>query len=136
VNLICYKVGKKLKIVLYLWMTNDCGMVKVNVDPGICGKPTTVIIDKTAPLTVKITLSSKCEHIDNMSKEMDQIDAYHECFKVGDKSQILEISARHCQHFGCPVPMAIIKGIEVALGVSEPKDVSVKISEDESKQDQ
>jgi hypothetical protein len=110
-------------------------MVKVDVDPGICGLPTTIEVAQIAPMTVKIILQSKCEHIDNMSKELGEIDAYHECFKMGENSRILEISARHCQHFSCPVPMAIIKGIEVALGISKPKDVTVKISGEGFKQE-
>jgi hypothetical protein len=135
-NLICYKADIKENCLIILKGQNCCDMVKVDVDPGICGMTTTIVIDQSAPLTARVRLNSRCEHIDNMSRELDQVDAYQECFKTGDNSKILQISARHCQHFGCPVPIAIIKGIEVALGISMPKDVSIKISGEGNKQDQ
>ena len=103
-------------------------MVKVDVNPGICGHTTKITIIPKEEMKVDVILESECEHIDNMSSELKDIDAYTESLKRSEHSKVLEIARRHCSHSGCPVPMSICKGIEVAMGVAEPQDVNVKIT--------
>jgi hypothetical protein len=111
-------------------------MVKVEVDPGACGLPTVIRVVQNGPMSVQIELQSECQHIDNMAKELNEIDAYHECFKSNGNSKILEMCNKHCQHFSCPVPISIIKAVEVALGINPAKDVTITFSEEDPKQDQ
>lgn len=37
---------------------------------------------------------------------------------------------RNIKHAACPVPSAIIKGVEVACGLALPKDVEIKIAKE------
>lgn len=120
---------------LYVGLINDWIMVKVEVDPGACGLPTVIKVAQNGPMTVQIELQSECQHIDNMAKELNEIDAYHECFKSSDNSKILEVCAKHCQHFSCPVPISIIKAVEVVLGLNTAKNVTITFSEEKPKQD-
>lgn len=109
-------------------------MVKVDVDPGVCGMPATINIKQSGPMAVDVALQSTCQHVDSMNRELRCIDAYHECFKMHHNSQILEMASKYCQHFSCPIPIAIIKGIEVEVGISKPKDITIKISQTKVKQ--
>jgi len=105
-------------------------MVKVTVEPGVCGHQTRIKVLAKDHLNVKVELESECEHIDNMGRELNDVDAYRECFTSRDNSLIHQIASKHCQHSGCPVPMAIIKGIEVAVGKEKAEDVHVHLEKD------
>ena len=55
------------------------------------------------------------------------MDGYKECFaKYGD-SKVYKSALKHIRHLACPVPTAIIKGMEVACGLAVPKDASIQI---------
>lgn len=105
-------------------------MIKVDVNPGICGFQTRILIRQTGGMRVQIEIESQCNNIDSLAAELNDIDAYEECFKTGDHSRILNLAARHCRHFSCPVPMALIKGVEAAVGVRQAKDVHIHFSEE------
>ncbi len=105
-------------------------MIKVKVEPGSCGNETLVRLITSDRMNIRVELISQCPHIDNMYREIQQIDAYQECFTGPEESKILAIGRRHCAHSGCPVPMSIIKGIEAAVGVSQPEDIRVKIEKE------
>ena len=40
----------------------------------------------------------------------------------------LKLGAKHCAHAACPVPVGILKAIEVEAGLALPADVIIKIS--------
>lgn len=62
-----------------------------------------------------------------IEQELKQVDGFKVCFgKVGE-SGVYEVAKKYCKHPGCPVPVAIVKGIEVACGFALPKDVEIKI---------
>jgi len=103
-------------------------MIKVEVKPGNCGHPTTIWLDNKNQMEVDVKLESGCNYVDSMSAELQHLDAYNECFRTREFSKVMEIASKHCKHAGCPVPMAICQGIEVATGVSNTKKIEVKIS--------
>ena len=38
----------------------------------------------------------------------------------------VEAAAVHCSHVACPVPTAMLKGVEVAFSLALPKEVEIK----------
>jgi hypothetical protein len=40
----------------------------------------------------------------------------------------LEMGHKYCTHAACPVPVGIIKAIEVEAGLALPVDASIKVS--------
>ena len=40
----------------------------------------------------------------------------------------MKIGAEHCYHPACPVPVGIIKAIEIEAGLALPADASIKLS--------
>ncbi|MCC6955902.1 MAG: hypothetical protein IT316_03850 [Anaerolineales bacterium] len=43
----------------------------------------------------------------------------------------LEMGAQYCNHAACPVPVGIIKAVEVESNLALPADVSIKLSKTE-----
>jgi hypothetical protein len=103
-------------------------MVEVYIDPGICGLKSTVTIDAEDGATAVISFKTDCPSLKPMETELTEVDGYEECFsKIGD-SGIYELAKKYCRHTACPVPSALIKGIECACGLALPKDVDIKIT--------
>ena len=105
-------------------------MTNVHVNPGICGLETDIHLSSDDLETALIEMTSACPHIKAMAEELKEIDGYTECFaKIGD-SEIYRLAGIHCKHPGCPVPAAVIKGVEVVCGLALPKDAEIKIAKE------
>jgi hypothetical protein len=102
-------------------------MAEVKVNPGICGLETTITVTSEMD-TASIVISSQCPSVQKMQDELMDIDCLEECFSKFGTSRVYKAAEKHCKHVGCPVPAAIIKGLEVACGYALPKDVAFKIS--------
>ena len=108
-------------------------MTKATVDPGICGLKTVLSIESEDMQNVVIKIESQCPYITKMGKELEilgQIDGFTEVFtKFGD-SKVFEIAKSCCKHAACPVPTAILKGIEAECGLALIKDVNISITKE------
>lgn len=105
-------------------------MIKVNVNPGICGLNTEIQVESEDMQTAEIVINSDCQYIKSIAQELKEVDGYAECFaKFGD-SEIYQLAHKYCKHPGCPVPAALIKGVEVACGLALPKDADIKITKE------
>ncbi len=102
-------------------------MVQVKVDPGICGQKTTIKLDQSESQEVEIDIQSDCPDINKLANEIKKVDAYAEVFAELGNSPVYNKACKHCNHAACPVPVAILKGIEVASGLALPKNVSIEI---------
>jgi hypothetical protein len=103
-------------------------MIVVDVDPGICGLRSRVKVFSDDMQHAAIEIESDCPDIRDLAAEIKQVDGYSEVFGKVGQSSIYELARKHCKHAACPVPMAIVKGVEAAIGAALPGDVSVKIS--------
>ncbi|TJX13099.1 hypothetical protein E9840_10790 [Tissierella creatinini] len=105
-------------------------MVEVKVNPGICGLNTFIKVESEDMQTAIIEICTDCPNIKPMEQELKEVDAFEVCFsKLGD-SVVYELAKEYCKHAACPVPSAIIKGIEVACELALPKDVEIKITKE------
>lgn len=103
-------------------------VIEVEVNPGICGFKTIVKVNSEDMQNAIIELLTECPNIKPMEQELKEIDGYEECFsKLGD-SKVYELAEKYCKHAACPIPSAIIKGIEAACGLALPGDVHFKIT--------
>ena len=108
-------------------------MAKVEIDSGICGMHSTVWAT-TDMNTYRCTLriESECEAIQKIGQEMPEVDAFQEIsLRRGEGPLALRKGMEHCFHSACPVPVGIIKAVEVASGLALPADVTMKISQDD-----
>ncbi len=108
-------------------------MAKVEIDPGICGLPSTVWAELD-PSTYRcsVRVESECASIRKLGAELAEVDPFQEIsLRRGDGPLTLRKSQELCSHSSCPVPAGIIKVIEVAAGLALPADVHMKISKED-----
>lgn len=101
-------------------------MATVMVNPGVCGLKTTIKANSDDLQNAVVVIESECPYIRAMSMEINEIDSFIECFThVGD-GDVYRAARKHCKHAACPVPPAVIKAVEVACGLSLPRDVEYR----------
>ena len=102
-------------------------MAKATIDAGICGYTTTVETEKTGDYQFKLHIESQCQHIQKMAEDLQEVNALGEISPRKGDHQILEKGKQYCTHAACPVPVGVIKAVEVAAGLALPKDAHIKV---------
>ena len=101
-------------------------VVRVEVDPGICGFPCVIEAQQTGRRHVSIKIAgSECEHIKRLSgaaKEMSLKDL----FKPMTKNPAVVSAQQSGCHPSCPVPTAVLKAVEVAMEMALPQNVTIE----------
>lgn len=101
--------------------------VCVKVDPGICGFFCQVTAWKKEKRLAGFEISgSQCKMIQKLGAGLDEI-TFQEFFLPLTKNPIFLSAERAGCHQACPVPCAIVKSVEAALGLAIPKDVSIRL---------
>jgi hypothetical protein len=106
-------------------------LAKAEICSGVCGFNTTVEASKDGSGQIQLTIESDCKAINRLAAELIQVDPYREFTYRGDGPLTFEKAADHCSHAACPVPVGIIKAIEIEAGLALPADVSIKLSKSE-----
>ena len=101
-------------------------MAKAEVHAGICGF-TTVIETSLDGDVCKVVIQSDCAAIQRMAKDLTEVDPYQEISYRRKLPLTLEMAAKFCSHAACPVPVGIIKAVEVEANLALPADVTIKI---------
>lgn len=109
-------------------------MARAEVDAGICGYTATIEARQTSRDTVAVHIESACEMITAMNEELAAVKwrgKEHQVFRRIPESAVYKCAGCHIRHTGCPVPTAIVKVIEVEVGVALPRDVTIRIYKEE-----
>ena len=102
-------------------------VIEVNVDPGICGLKSTITVKANDMMSASVSIESDCPDIRKIGENLKEIDSMKDIYaKLGD-STVYQLGKEFCSHGTCPVPGAILKGVEVACGLALPKDVHIEI---------
>lgn len=107
------------------------GKAIVKVNPGICGFDCEITVESADGQFAVVSLKTECPSLADMDKELGKVDVYMACFGKMCDSAVYKAANRYCAHAACPIPSAILKGIEVTCGLALPKDVSFEIKKDE-----
>lgn len=99
-------------------------MIKAVVDPGICGMIATITTRKTGKLCVKIEIESPCSKVTNIASSFANI-AIRDALKPQINSQVYQCASVNNFCASCPVPMGILKSIEIEMGLALPKPVNI-----------
>jgi len=106
-------------------------MAKAEIMPGNCGF-TTQVEAKMEGDVCNITVLSDCKAIQKLAGELSSVDPYQQIsFRRNNMPSILQSGAKFCTHAACPVPVGIIKTVEVAAGLALPSDVLIRLSKSE-----
>ena len=109
-------------------------MAKAEICSGVCGLNTTVEAQKDEAGQIELTIESDCKAIQRLAAELTQVDPYREFTYKGEGPLTFEVAAEHCSHAACPVPVGIIKAVEIEAGLALPADVSIKLSKSDKEQ--
>jgi len=75
-----------------------------------------------------VHIESDCPSVQDLGQALIEVDPFQEISFRGQGPQTLHLGAQHCAHAACPVPVGIIKAIEVAAGLALPADAAIKLS--------
>ena len=97
---------------------------KLVVDAGICGRTATIDVVGLPDHRATVTVTSDCEMVSKMGEELEEVDWLSLWEQEGDGYSAYKAASQCTQHFMCPVPVAVLKAIEVEAGLALPKDVT------------
>lgn len=102
-------------------------MAKAEIFAGNCGFNTQVKTTMDGK-TCKIEITSECAAIRRMAEELTEVEPFKEISFKRAMPKIHEMGQKHCTHAACPVPVGIVKAVEIEARLALPTDVSIKLS--------
>jgi hypothetical protein len=102
-----------------------------DIKPGVCGFKTQVKATMKGD-RCELVITSECESIKRMAEHLKDVDPFNEISFRGNRPEVLVQSEQHCAHVSCPVPVGILKAIEVEAGLALPQQISIEIKKNES----
>jgi hypothetical protein len=102
-------------------------VAKAEIFSGICGFATVVEAAMDGKVC-NLHITSDCAAIQKLAQELTQVNPYQEISTKRAMPQTLQKGAQYCTHAACPVPVGIIKAVEVEAKLALPKDVVIKLS--------
>lgn len=105
-------------------------MAKAEIEAGNCGYTTTVEATADEMRRVTLHIESECAAVRRMAEHLTEVDPFQNISFRRGMPPVLELGATYCSHAACPVPVGIIKAIEVAAGVALPGEAKIVVSKD------
>ena len=106
-------------------------MARASINPGNCGLHTTVDAQKNGDGKIVLTIDSKCAAIRKMAAALpEELEPWGELSFRRGMPVVLEKGTEFCSHTACPVPVGIIKAIEVAAGTALPGMATIEVTKD------
>ena len=99
-------------------------MTRVIIKPGVCGFTTTIEIDKIDKKRLSCKIESDCQTVAALGEFLSEIDKW-DVLKPRAESGVYIKLSEHPLHLSCPVPVGIIKAVEVEAGLALARDVSI-----------
>jgi hypothetical protein len=100
---------------------------KAKITAGTCGF-TAIVEAKMEGSRCAISIDSDCDAIRRLAEELTEVEPIHEIsFRRGTMPRTLELGVKYCRHAACPVPVGIIKTIEVEAGLALPANVVIEL---------
>ena len=99
-------------------------MTRVVVNSGVCGMIVTIEVTKTSRRRFRIEVTTDCEMLTKMGESLVEVDQ-KDVLKPQIHSKIYQCASECRIHTSCPIPMAILKAIEVEAGLALPRPVTV-----------
>jgi hypothetical protein len=104
-------------------------MSKAEINSGVCGHVTNVEASMDGK-NCKLAITSDCKAIEQLALELPQVNPLQEISSKRAVPQTLQMGLKHCFHAACPVPVGIIKAVEVEAKLALPKDAVIKVSKE------
>jgi len=102
-------------------------MAQADITSGICGF-TAKVETRMDGSRCTVSIESDCDAIQRLAEELTEVEPFQEITYRGEGPRALQLGAKHCYHPACPVPVGIIKAIEVEAGLALPADAAITLS--------
>ena len=102
-------------------------MAKAEIFAGNCGYNTEVEATMNGK-TVKLSITSDCPAMQKMAEELKEVSPYNEISFKRAMPAIHAAGHKFCTHAACPVPVGIVKAVEIEAQLALPTDVTIKLS--------
>jgi len=102
-------------------------MAKAEIFAGNCGYNTEVEATMDGKVC-KLNITSECPAMQKMAEELTEVNPYEEISFRRAMPKIHEAGHKYCTHAACPVPVGIIKAVEIEAKLALPTDVTIKLS--------
>lgn len=100
-------------------------MARVKVEAGACGFTAVVEVEKIDGQTVRVSIHSDCLQLTAMNPDLAVVHWRRGVFCRMTDSLVYQSASQHIRHAACPVPAAILKAIEVEVGIALAKNASI-----------
>jgi len=100
-------------------------MTKATVDAGICGFTALIEVIRLSPQRVRVAVTSECEMVSKMGEELKDLN-WRDVLHQREDCLLYKSFRQHVKHVACPIPIAILKAIEVEVGAALPRDVAIR----------
>jgi hypothetical protein len=100
---------------------------KAEIYAGNCGFTTQVQACKNGS-KVELSIASECKAIQKLADELREVEPFQEISFRRAMPVIHQMGIKHCTHAACPVPVGIIKAVEIEAGLALPEDATIKLS--------
>jgi len=98
----------------------------LTVTPGICGFTCRVQAQLGEGRCVSILITqSECKQIQRLAKSLTEM-GLRELFMPVTRNPVFVLAQQAGCHPSCPVPVAILKAVEVAMEMALPRDVEIR----------
>lgn len=101
-------------------------MAKAEIFSGNCCYTTHVETSMDGSVC-SISIQSECNAIRKLAEDLKEVEPLNEISTRRRSPVILQKGAMYCTHAACPVPVGIIKAVEIAAGLALPTDVSIRL---------
>ena len=98
--------------------------VSLSVDSGVCRFNAKLECWMEEGL-LKCSIKSGCKHVQEFAAALEPCEMIDAMKMPFSENKVYIIGGRTLKHSTCPLPMAILKGFEVAVGLALKRDVSV-----------
>jgi hypothetical protein len=102
-------------------------MSTAEIFAGNCGFNTKVKATMDGKVC-KLQIASECDAIQKMGESLTEVNPYQEISFKRAMPKIHEMGHKFCTHAACPVPVGIIKAVEIEAKLALPTDVIIKLS--------
>lgn len=99
-------------------------MTKVQVNAGVCGFTVIIKVERDKDRNFHISLDTECEMVKKMAEDVSFLE-FRAPFSAILHNPVYRSASKNLKHAACPVPSAILKAIEVEVGASLPRPVSI-----------
>lgn len=107
-------------------------MTKVRINAGACGYTSVVKVHSLNNNQVHINIITACRMLQSFNEKLGVVDWTKGVFDRFCDSIIYKTAHETLKHTDCPVPMAIIKAIQVEIKGSVPKNLSMTFEKNDT----